>query len=113
MLTRKGFYKKSWETSPQEGFARAATCYSFGDYEFAQRIYEYASKQWFTNASPVLSNAVEVKWPTFAKYEFEEAGEWLEENVTADGMPISCFLVKILDTKEGLVDASSETKWLS
>lgn len=113
MLTRKGFYKKPWETSPQEGFARAATCYCFGDYEFAQRIYDYASKGWFTNASPVLSNAVEIKWPTFGRDEFEEAGDWLEENVTPDGMPISCFLVKIPDTKEGLVDASSETKWLS
>lgn len=113
MLTRKGFYKKDWETSPQEGFARAATCYSFGDYEFAQRMYEYASKGWYTNASPVLSNAVEVNWPTFTKEDFDDAGEWLEENVSPDGMPISCFLVKIPDTKEGLVDSSSETKWLS
>lgn len=113
MLTRKGFYKKDWENSPQEGFARAATCYSFGDYEFAQRIYEYASKGWYTNASPVLSNAVEIEWPTFGKDQFEEAGDWLEENVTPDGLPISCFLVKIPDTKEGLVDSSSESKWLS
>lgn len=113
MLTRKGFYKKDWETSPQEGFARAATCYSFGDYDFAQRIYEYASKGWFTNASPVLSNAMEVDWPTFGKDQFEEAGDWLEENVNPDGLPISCFLVKIPDTKEGLVESSAEAKWLS
>lgn len=113
MLTRKGFYKKDWETSPQEGFARAATCYSFGDYDFAQRIYEYASKGWFTNASPVLSNAMEVDWPTFNKDQFEEAGDWLEENVNPDGLPISCFLVKIPDTKEGLVESSAEAKWLS
>ncbi|MNQ56356.1 Ribonucleoside-diphosphate reductase NrdZ [compost metagenome] len=113
MLTRNGFYKKDHETSPQEGFARAATCYSFGDYEFAQRIYDYASKGWYTNASPVLSNAQDITWPTFSKDQFEEAGDWLEDNVSADGMPISCFLVKIPDTKEGLVDASSESKWLS
>jgi ribonucleoside-diphosphate reductase alpha chain len=113
MLTRKGFYKKDWENSPQESFARAATCYSFGDYEFADRIYEYASKGWFTNASPVLSNAIEVDWPVFGKDQFEEAGEWLAENYEPDGLPISCFLVKIPDTKEGLVDASSESKWLS
>lgn len=113
MLTRRGFYKKDWETSPQEGFARAATCYCFGDYEFAERIYEYASKGWFTNASPVLSNAVEIEWPTFTKYQFEEASDWLAENVDPDGMPISCFLVKIPDTKEGLVESSSEAKWLS
>lgn len=113
MLTRRGFYKKDWETSPQEGFARAATCYSFGDYEFAERIYDYASKGWFTNASPVLSNAVEIEWPTFTKDQFEEASDWLAENVDPDGMPISCFLVKIPDTKEGLVESSSEAKWLS
>lgn len=113
MLTRRGFYKKDWETSPQEGFARAATCYCFGNYEFAERIYEYASKGWFTNASPVLSNAVEIEWPTFTKDQFEEASDWLAENVDPDGMPISCFLVKIPDTKEGLVESSSEAKWLS
>lgn len=113
MLTRRGFYKKDHETSPQEGFARAATCYCFGDYEFAQRIYDYASKGWFVNASPVLSNAVEIDWPTFSIDQFEEAGDWLEENVTPDGMPISCFLTKIPDTKQGLVNARTETEWLS
>ena len=113
MLTRKGFYKRDWETSPQEGFARAATCYSFGDYDFAQRIYDYASKGWFTNASPVLSNAVEVNWPGFSKEEFQEAGDWLEKNVAPDGMPISCFLTKVSDDKKSLVETRSETEWLS
>lgn len=113
MLTRKGFYKKDWETSPQEGFARAATCYSFGDYELAQRIYNYASLGWYTNASPVLSNAVEVEWPKFGKDQFKEAGDWLEQNVTPDGMPISCFLTKVSDNKKALVETRSETEWLS
>lgn len=113
MLTKKGFYKRDWETSPQEGFARAATCYSFGDYAFAQRIYNYASLGWFTNASPVLSNAVEINWPEFRKDQFQDAGNWLEQNVTPDGMPISCFLTKIPDNKKGLVEARSETEWLS
>lgn len=113
MLTRPGFYKKDWETSPQESFARAAVAYCFGDYDFAQRIYDYASQHWFTNASPVLSNAVEVNWPSFSKEEFDLAGEWLEGNVEPEGMPISCFLVAIPDTKQGLVSASTETKWLS
>lgn len=113
LLTKKGFYKKEWEDSPQQGFARAATCYCFGDYEFAQRIYDYASQGWFTNASPVLSNAVEINWPTFSTDQFEEAGDWLQENVDADGMPISCFLSYIPDSKEGLVSTASETRWLS
>lgn len=113
MLTKKGFYKKEGEDSPQETFARAATCYSFGDYELAQRIYDAASKKWFTNASPVLTNAVEIDWPTFGKDQFEEAGDWLEENVTPEGMPISCFLAMVCDNKEGLVETRSETEWLS
>lgn len=113
LLTGRGFYKKEHETSPQQSFARASTCYSFGDYEFAQRIYDYASKGWFTFASPVLSNAEEVDWPSFTDNEFEEAGEWLEQNVSPDGMPISCFLGYIPDTKEGLVETRSEASWLS
>jgi ribonucleoside-diphosphate reductase alpha chain len=113
MLTKKGFYKKEWEESPQESLARASTCFSFGDYDFAQRISDYASKGHITNASPVLSNAVEVNWPTFTAEQFDEAADWLEENVDPDGMPISCFLNFIPDTKEGLVGARTEASWLS
>lgn len=113
MLTKKGFYKKDGEDSPQETFARAATCYCFGDYDLAQRIYDAASKKWFTNASPVLTNAVNIDWPTFTKDQFEEAGDWLEENIEPEGMPISCFLPLVPDTKEGLVETRSETEWLS
>ena len=58
---------------PQETFARAASCYSFGDKEFAKRIYDYASKQYFAFASPVLSNAVAFEWPEFSKEEFTDA----------------------------------------
>ena len=113
MLTAKGFYKKEHEESPQESFARGATCYSFGDYEFAQRIYDYVSNGYFTFASPVLSNAVDVQWPTFTEEQFEEACEWLEDNVEAEGMPISCFLSMIEDSKAGLTVASDEAKHLS
>lgn len=113
MLTAKGFYKKDNEDSPQQSFARAATCYCFGDYELAQRIYDAASKHWFTFASPVLSNAVDVEWPTFTEDEWLDAASWLQRNVEPDGMPISCFLVKIPDNKRGIVEARTETAWLS
>ena len=113
LLTKKGFYKKEWEDSPQQGFARAATCFCFGDYEFAQRIYDYASKGWYTNASPVLSNAVEINWPSFSVDEFKEAGDWLEENVEPDGQPISCFLPFVGDKRKWLTEASTETRNLS
>ena len=113
LLTGDGFYKKKHENSPQESFARAATSYCFGDYEFAQRIYDYASKGWFTFASPVLSNAVDIDWPDFNSEEFEQAGDWLEDNVEPEGLPISCFLSLIPDTKEGLVESRKEASWLS
>jgi ribonucleoside-diphosphate reductase alpha chain len=111
MLTKKGFYKKDYEDSPQQGFARAANCFSFGDKAFAQRMYDYMSKLWFTNASPVLSNAIDFTWPE--NLSFDEAAEWLEGNITPDGLPISCFLPDIPDTKEGLVSTAAEVKWLS
>jgi ribonucleoside-diphosphate reductase alpha chain len=113
LLTGDGFYKKEWEESPQESFARASTCYSFGDNAFAQRIYNYVSKQWFMFASPVLSNAVEVCWPNFEADEFSIASEWLRSNVKPDGLPISCFLSYVGDSKEALVSARAEASWLS
>lgn len=113
MLTGEGFYKREGENSPQESFARAAVCYCFGDYEFAQRIYDFVSMQDFMYASPVLSNAVEVAWPSFGEHQFKEAGDWLEANVKPEGMPISCFLSVVEDSKEGLTVTDAEAKELS
>lgn len=111
LLTKKGFYKLEHEKSPQESFARAATAYCFGDYDFAQRIYDAVSKGWFTFASPVLSNAFEHKYAE--KLNFSEVKDYLQKNVKIKGLPISCFLSYIPDTKEGLVTARSEMSWLS
>lgn len=88
------YYMLEDEDSPQEAFARAAIAYSEGDDEFAQRIYDYVSKGWFMYASPVLSNA-------------PRPGEaWR-------ALPISCFLGWVEDTLEGLIDHSTELRWLS
>lgn len=113
LLTGKGFYKKDHEDSPQKSIARAAVCYSFGDYALAQRIYDHVSLQNFFFASPVISNAIDIKWPSYTKEEFAKAGAWLKKNVKSDGMPISCFLAKIEDTKESLVETRKEVSWLS
>ncbi|BAV80847.1 putative ribonucleotide reductase of class Ia (aerobic) alpha subunit [Vibrio phage RYC] len=111
MLTKKGFYKKEGEHSPQESYARATNCFSFGDLELSQRLYDAVSRQWFTFASPVLSNAVLHEYPEDLK--FSEVREYLKKNVKASGLPISCFLSYIPDTREGLVDTASETRYLS
>jgi ribonucleoside-diphosphate reductase alpha chain len=53
----RDYYMRANETSPQQTFARASVAYCGGDLTLAQRLYDYASKQWFMFASPVLSNA--------------------------------------------------------
>lgn len=90
----KDFYLNDYESSPQEGYARAAKAWSGGDDDLAQRLYDYVSKKWFMFASPVLSNAPN--------------GHGKDK-----GMPISCFLTYVPDTLEGLIDHTSELRWLS
>ena len=90
----KDFYLNDHEDSPQEGYRRAAIAWSNGDEELAQRLYDYVSKKWFMFASPVLSNAP-------------------NGHGKGKGMPISCFLTYVPDTLEGLIDHTSELRWLS
>ena len=95
----KDFYLTDYEKSPQEGFARASLAWSKYDdkvdVELAQRLYDYVSNKWFMFASPVLSNAPN------------------GQSKKSKGMPISCFLTYVPDTLEGLIDHSSELRWLS
>ena len=95
----KDFYLTNYEKSPQEGFARASLAWSKydgkTDKELAQRLYDYVSNKWFMFASPVLSNAPN------------------GQESKSKGMPISCFLTYVPDTLEGLIDHSSELRWLS
>ena len=94
----KDFYLNDKETSPQEAYARAATAWSTYkedlDIDLAKRLYSYVSNKWFMFASPVLSNAP-------------------NGNGKAKALPISCFLTYVPDTLEGLIDHSSELRWLS
>ena len=89
----KDYYCRDGE-SPQQAYARAAVAYSDGDVEFAQRIYDYASHNWFMFASPVLSNA-----PL--------------PDEKPKGLPISCFLTYVGDSLESLIGHNSEVAWLS
>lgn len=90
----RDYYMLPSEKSPQEAYARAAQGYGSRP-ELAQRIYEYAAKQWFMFASPVLSNAPQ------------------EPNGKSRGLPISCFLSYVPDTIAGLIEHQSELSWLS
>ena len=88
------YYMLEQEKSPQEAYARAAQAYCAGDEELAQRIYDYASNNWFMFASPVLSNAPPA-------------------NGKSTGLPISCFLSYVDDTLDSLIDHPEEVAWLS
>ena len=88
------YYLRPNEKSPQDAFARTALAYCDGDYKFAQRIYDYASKRWFMFASPVLSNAP-------------------AEGEEVKGLPISCFLTYIGDNLNELINHNNEVAWLS
>ncbi len=90
----KDYYCLTDEPSPQYALARASNAYSYGDKQLAQRIYDYASQGWFMFASPVLSNA-----PLPGK--------------KPKALPISCFLTYVPDTLDGLIDHTSELRWLS
>ena len=90
----KEYYCTDGEDSPQMAFARAAKAYCYGDTKLAQRIYNYVSNKWFMFASPVLSNAP-------------------KPNGKVKALPISCFLSYVPDTLEGLIDHTSELRWLS
>jgi ribonucleoside-diphosphate reductase alpha chain len=90
----KDYYMLPDETSPQQAFARAARAYCGGDLWFAQRIYSYASHQWFMFSSPVLSNAP-------------------KPGGTFKALPISCFLTYVDDTLPSLIEHNAEVAWLS
>jgi ribonucleoside-diphosphate reductase alpha chain len=94
----KDFYMIDGEDSPQDAYARASTAWSMYkgqlDEVLARRLYEYVSKKWFMFASPVLSNAP-------------------DGDRKSKGLPISCFLTYVPDTLEGLIEHSSELRWLS
>ena len=92
--TLKDRYFWGDETHAQEAFARAsvygATYQGHTDYNLAQRLYGYASKGWFGFSTPILSNGG-----------------------TSRGLPISCFLNYVPDSRRGLSDHYDENIWLA
>lgn len=88
-VTLSDRYMQPTEESPQEAFARAAQAFSDTD-EMAQRVYDYASKLWFMFSSPILSNGG-----------------------TERGLPISCFLNSVGDSRRALSEHSNENVFLA
>ena len=92
--TLKDRYFWEEETHAQEAFARAsifaATYKGETDYELAQRLYNYSSHCWFMFSTPILSNGG-----------------------TTRGLPISCFLNYVPDSRSGLSAHYDENIWLA
>ena len=92
--TLKDRYFWEEETPAQEAFARAAvfaaTFKGVTDYEMAQRLYNYSSDCWFMFSTPILSNGG-----------------------TTRGLPISCFLNYVPDSRDGLSSHYDENIWLA
>ena len=92
--TLKDRYFWEDETHAQESFARAAvfaaTYKQTTDFELAQRLYNYCSDGWFMFSTPILSNGG-----------------------TTRGLPISCFLNYVPDSRTGLSAHYDENIWLA
>ena len=82
-------YLLEGETSPQDAFARAAMAFA-DDEAHAQRLYDYASKLWFMFSTPILSNGG-----------------------SSRGLPISCFLNYVEDSRGGITGHYTENAFLS
>ena len=82
------------ETHAQQAFARAsifgATYKGHTDFNLGQRLYNYVSNHWFSFSTPVLSNGG-----------------------TPRGLPISCFLNYVPDSRDGLSAHYDENIWLA
>ena len=93
-LKDRYLYQEEGETYAQEAFARAAvfaaTFKGTTDFELAQRLYNYSSDLWFMFSTPILSNGG-----------------------TNRGLPISCFLNYVPDSRDGLSAHYDENIWLA
>ena len=92
--TLKDRYFWKGEEYAQQAFARAAvygaTFKGVTDFNLAQRLYSYVSSLWFMFSTPILSNGG-----------------------TTRGLPISCFLNYVGDSRTGLSAHYDENIWLA
>ncbi len=82
-------YLVEGEEDAQDAFLRAATAFA-EDEEHAQRMYDYASKLWMGFSSPVIANGG-----------------------TKRGLPISCYLNYVDDSRQSILDHYTENGWLA
>jgi len=92
--TLKNRYLWKGETHAQQALARAsifgATYKGHTDFNLGQKLYNYSSNNWFSFSTPILSNGG-----------------------TSRGLPISCFLNYVPDSRDGLSAHYDENIWLA
>jgi len=109
IATLKDRYLLPHEKSPQDAFMRAARAFA-DDEAHAERLYSYASRLWFMFSTPALSNPpMRLKWGGAFSQNF--LGDCFDPKLR--GMPISCFLNYVPDSRAGLTAHYTENAWLS
>lgn len=100
------FYTRPGETI-SEALARPAVAFCQGDYEFAQRIYDYTYNGYFMYAGRVLSNSRKGSWKLK-----DSRTDWRTHDFVPDekplGQPINCFAFNVPDTAKGQVSVIQE-----
>lgn len=85
----KSSYMSDGEKTADDVFARVAKGVSGRNPELEKRIFDYLKNEWFMFATPILAN------------------------IGADrGLPISCYINEVADSKEGIFSKYNENFWL-
>lgn len=109
------YYAEEGREGVQKAIARVANCFSFGDKEFAQRVYDGISQHRWFPSSPIFSNAILGTW-LGDYWKDKEAGQNLSDywqGPHPKAMPIACFLAYLDDSIDGQVKTAAELSYLS
>lgn len=108
------YYAADGQEGVQKAIARVANCFSLGDAEFAQRIYDYISNHYFFPSSPIFSNAIEGTWNKPVSFR-GDSSDLLDcwNGPRPKAMPIACFLAYLEDSIKGQISTASELSLLS
>ena len=109
------YYAKEGRAGVQKAIARVANCFSFGDKEFAQRVYDGISQHRWFPSSPIFSNATLGEW-VGDYWKDKEAGQNIDDywqGPRPKAMPIACFLAYLEDSIKGQVGTAAELSYLS
>lgn len=115
LILLERYYAEEGRAGVQKAIARVANCFSFGDKEFAQRVYDGISQHRWFPSSPIFSNAILGQW-SGDYWKDRKDGENIDNywnGPRPKAMPIACFLAYLEDSIDGQVKTASELSYLS